>query len=234
MPRKKSLFSRKVFKYSFLRFVCIIALFWFIFMLYVSRWNSKLSNVIDEKFVDVDIRQLIQKKMAEKVAVEEEFEEDKMVLFDYYENISEAFVDNSKNLIGLHKIPKPVQPKEVIEIINRLNLTNPGHMGFEIKLPKPLPLDIEIMMNKSWEKYQINEFLSNLTPLDRELPDLRTEYCTKLNYTRKLPTATAILVFHNEALSMILRTVYSLLIHSSPDLLKEIILVDDCSSHGNY
>lgn len=137
-----------------------------------------------------------------------------------------------ENLIGLHKIPKPKLSREILEIHERLNLTDPGHLGVPLKLPSPLPDDIQEMYNKSWSTYNINEFVAQLIPLDRELPDFRTEYCKKKEYHKNLPKASVISVFHNEALSMILRTVYSILIRTPPSLLREIVLVDDCSTHG--
>ena len=125
-----------------------------------------------------------------------------------------------------------VSPDNILELHTRLNLSNPGYMGEAVVLPPVLDLDIQKMLNQSWETYKFNEFVSSLVPLDRELPDIRTDYCKQLNYSTNLPMASVILVLHNEALSTVLRTVYSVLNRSPESLIREIILVDDCSTLG--
>ncbi|XP_063284088.1 polypeptide N-acetylgalactosaminyltransferase 6 [Pelobates fuscus] len=85
---------------------------------------------------------------------------------------------------------------------------------------------------KGYEKHSFNMFASEKISLHRALgPDTRPPECIEQKFKRcpPLPSTSVIIVFHNEAWSTLLRTVYSVL-HTSPAiLLKEIILVDDAS-----
>ena len=53
--------------------------------------------------------------------------------------------------------------------------------------------------------------------------------CFNVQYPTSLPTASVIVIFHNEAWSALLRTVHTVLARSPSHLLYEIILVDDAS-----
>ncbi|KAL1020934.1 hypothetical protein UPYG_G00006600 [Umbra pygmaea] len=78
-----------------------------------------------------------------------------------------------------------------------------------------------------------NQFASDRISLSRSLgEDTRPPECVERKFRRcpPLPTTSVVIVFHNEAWSTLLRTVYSVL-HTSPaSLLTEIILVDDAST----
>lgn len=56
--------------------------------------------------------------------------------------------------------------------------------------------------------------------------------CKLLTYSEDLPQISVVFIFVNEALSVILRSVHSVVNHTPAHLLKEIILVDDNSDSG--
>ncbi|XP_031551805.1 polypeptide N-acetylgalactosaminyltransferase 1-like [Actinia tenebrosa] len=86
-----------------------------------------------------------------------------------------------------------------------------------------------------FQLFQFNELASSKISLLRTIPDNRPETCFNLKYSQtKLPTASVIIIFHNEAWTTLLRTVHTVLARSPPQFLLEIILVDDHSDTEKY
>lgn len=85
-------------------------------------------------------------------------------------------------------------------------------------------------MEQLLKEHNYNLLASDMISLHRTLPDSRPDECKKLSYPEKLPSTSVIIIFHNEAWSTLLRTIWSVVDRSPPELIKEIIIVDDFSS----
>ncbi|KAH3721774.1 hypothetical protein DPMN_064722 [Dreissena polymorpha] len=78
-------------------------------------------------------------------------------------------------------------------------------------------------------KHSFNEYASSLISVRRSLPMHKASGCKTIPTSGLQPTSV-IICFHNEAWSVLLRTVHSVLDRSPPELIKEIILIDDFSN----
>ncbi|XP_062604011.1 polypeptide N-acetylgalactosaminyltransferase 5-like [Saccostrea cucullata] len=83
---------------------------------------------------------------------------------------------------------------------------------------------------QGWKINNFNEFVSNRISLQRSLPDPRDKECLDITYGTNLLEVSVVITFHNEAWSVLLRSIYSIINRTPPSVLKEIILIDDCST----
>lgn len=86
---------------------------------------------------------------------------------------------------------------------------------------------------QSVSEYGMNMACSDEISLDRSIIDTRLAECRHWVYPHDLPSTSVIIVFHNEGLSVLMRTVHSILNRTPKHILHEILLVDDFSDKEN-
>lgn len=106
----------------------------------------------------------------------------------------------------------------------------PGELGRPVVLPTNMSSEMKKAVDDGWLKNAFNQYASDLISIHRSLPDPRDPWCKeKGRYLDDLPPTDIIICFHNEAWSVLLRTVHSVLDRSPEHLIGSIILVDDYS-----
>ncbi|XP_077303784.1 polypeptide N-acetylgalactosaminyltransferase 5 [Lithobates pipiens] len=121
---------------------------------------------------------------------------------------------------GMHKV------RTLDATVKPRDLKAPGQFGRSMQVPK----DKEQEANKRWKEGNFNVYLSDIIPLDRAIEDTRPKGCSNQLIHDDLPNTSIIICFVDEVWSTLLRSVFSALNRSPPELIKEIILVDDCST----
>nr|XP_036668914.1 putative polypeptide N-acetylgalactosaminyltransferase 9 isoform X1 [Drosophila suzukii]XP_036668915.1 putative polypeptide N-acetylgalactosaminyltransferase 9 isoform X1 [Drosophila suzukii] len=107
---------------------------------------------------------------------------------------------------------------------------NPGELGKPVRLPKEMSEEMKKAVDDGWTKNAFNQYVSDLISVHRTLPDPRDAWCKdEAKYLPNLPKTDVIICFHNEAWTVLLRTVHSVLDRSPEHLIGKIILVDDYS-----
>jgi hypothetical protein len=160
----------------------------------------------------------------------------------------DAFVRLRDRLVPVNNKSKTPEPSsELIRVIHdkaeqvaapqldnaKQDLNSPGEMGkaFDVDKDKLTP-DERRKYDEGFQKNAFNAYVSDLISMHRSLPDVRDPGCRKIQYTAPPATASIVMCFHNEAWSVLLRSVHSIIDRTAPSLLKEIILVDDFSDMG--
>ncbi|XP_074604842.1 putative polypeptide N-acetylgalactosaminyltransferase 9 isoform X2 [Brevipalpus obovatus] len=109
-------------------------------------------------------------------------------------------------------------------------IPEPGDMGKAVTISANVSSQVKKLIDKGWSDNAFNQYISDMISIRRSLPDVRDPLCKNINYNDKLPQTSVIICFHNEARSVLLRTIHSVLDRSPEHLIKEIILVDDFSN----
>jgi len=135
------------------------------------------------------------------------------------------------NLTGVHLKNKKQQDKAMKEFVaGRLAA---GELGNGIELQN-IKRKERKKKDDMFQAHGFDEYISELVSLNRTLPDRRDDWCKlEKNIPIKpadLPSTSVIIIFHNEAWSTLMRTIYSVINRSPEHLLDEIILVDDAST----
>lgn len=142
------------------------------------------------------------------------------------DNENEEYEDESA-IDDKKQINPPLKELPNVDVIIKEGL---GENGKAVNINKTL-LNAEdrAEYDAGWKNNAFNEFLSKRISLDRTLADPRDEKCKHIKYSEDLPDTSVIITFHNEAWTVLLRSVHSIINKTPEYILKEIILVDDLS-----
>jgi len=102
----------------------------------------------------------------------------------------------------------------------------PGDLGAAVEIPAHLKEEAK----RRFTEHQFDVVANELMSLNRTMPDIRYPECQHVTFPRKLPKVSIVIVYHNEAWSTLIRTMWSVVTQTPRELLKEIILVDDFST----
>lgn len=124
---------------------------------------------------------------------------------------------------------KPIDPQH-LKAYHRLNPVVDG--WGEDGQPVTLEGQEKEEADKQFSRAAFNVYVSDRLSPNRSLPEVRPDECAAVQYRpyRRLGQASIVIIYTNEIWSALVRTIWSVVARSPPDLLREIILVDDFSS----
>lgn len=87
--------------------------------------------------------------------------------------------------------------------------------------------------DEGFHLHAFNQYVSDKLSYIRPIPDARGLACHSKSYDENLPNASIVICFYNEAMSVLLRTIHTVLDRTPSHLIHEIILVDDFSEFSH-
>ena len=127
------------------------------------------------------------------------------------------------------RLPKDWKPGERDPfyglILSKESENSPGEKGEKVEVTELEEEESRIR----WAENQFDIVRSDKIAMDRTVKDLRNPDCFQVQYDENLPLTSVVIIFYNEAPSVLVRTVVSVINMSPTEAIKEIILVDDFS-----
>ncbi|XP_066248232.1 putative polypeptide N-acetylgalactosaminyltransferase 9 isoform X1 [Euwallacea similis] len=191
----------------------------------------KLIVIVGTAWFTIAVLMFRETGVSSRRPIAEPLRQDHNAMDDVRDLIGRRSIDKNRKKLG---IPAP-QIKEQPQQQNDDSVLAPpqelpGELGKAVNLPTNLTEGVKKMVNDGWVKNAFNQYVSDMISVHRSLPDARDEWCKQSGrYLSSLPKTSVIICFHNEAWSVLLRTVHSVLDRSPSELIHEVILVDDFS-----
>lgn len=216
---------------SIIKYLIVLSLLWILYGIFLNSRSTSNETEINQELINKLVEKAkqkqndIEKQEKEKIkATEKKIEIPNPIKKDDHDHPEEErkkVEEQKKDLDRKVQVNAPV--------VHDLNA--PGELG------KPVNIDTSLLspeekkkFDDGWKNNAFNQYASDMISLHRTLADIRDPLCKTAQWYSPLPLTSVIIIFHNEAWSVLLRTVHSVLDRSDPKILKEVILVDDYSN----
>lgn len=151
-----------------------------------------------------------------------------LLVYMLYFSLNNSFIDSVASELDAYK-PKFRNWYDEKLVENEKSRSGLGEHGADVILADPA----EISLNeKLYAETGFAVIVSDKISVNRSLPVVVHANCSKTEYLAKLPSVSVVIIFHNEVKSVLLRTVHSVINRTPPELLFEVILVNDCSTNA--
>ena len=143
-------------------------------------------------------------------------------------NVLINFASNKKFKIVSNSVTKCRDWNNYEQMYKDTVRKGPGENGTEVILTDEFDIALNI---KQFNMTGYSVGVSDKISVNRSIQDTRHPDCQKYLYPSELPSVSIIIIFYNEVFSVLKRTLHSIVNRTPPELLHEIILVNDKSSN---
>uniref|UniRef100_A0A914MY07 Glycosyltransferase 2-like domain-containing protein n=1 Tax=Meloidogyne incognita TaxID=6306 RepID=A0A914MY07_MELIC len=214
------------------KLLILIPVVWLLFVVFFNKPNVQIVDDKPIKRLHVDEAKEEYKKIKENIQQIRGFGPPLAVKDDIKEKSENKEDEEKSGNQDVGNIPKPRK----VFFDPQSPIYKKGDPNQEGEGGKAVKIDKEKLTPEEKKKYDVgfvnnafNQYASDLISVHRSLPPTADEDCKTEKYPEDLPDSSVVICFHNEAWSVLLRTVHSVIERTPDKLLKDVVLVDDFS-----